>query len=468
MSITDNIILLTDSYKVSHSLQYPKGTTEVYSYLESRGGEFEETVFFGLNYLLKTYLEKPITRSNIEEAADFYKKHFGSDKLFNREGWEYILNEHNGKLPVSIKAVAEGTVVSTKNVLMTVVNTDPKCFWLTNYLETLLSQVWYPCTVATLSREQKKQIKASLEKSADSSDGLMFKLHDFGFRGVETVESAGIGGAAHLVNFMGTDTVAGLMVAKEYYGCEMAGFSIPASEHSTITSWGKENEVKAFENMLDSYPTGLVACVSDSFNIYDACDKLWGTQLKDKILTRDGVLVIRPDSGEATEVLPKILNILGERLGFTTNSKGYRVLPPQVRIIQGDGIDLETLPKILNAIMASGWSTDNLAFGSGGGLLQKVNRDTAKFAFKCSSVTINGEDREVYKQPIDMPWKMSKKGKMKLVVEKGWKDRDIRNERLITVGINDSREDQLVEVYRNGEILVNPSFDGIRKRAEIK
>ena len=465
--ITDNIILLVDSYKFSHSVQYPKGTTEVYSYFESRGGAFPEITFFGLHYFLKQYLEKPITQENIEEAAEFAKAHFGNEAMFNREGWEYILNTHEGKLPISIKAVAEGTSVDAKNVLMTVVNTDPKCFWLTNYLETLLSQVWYPSTIASLSRQQKKYIKASLEKSADSIDGLPFKLHCFGFRGVSSVESAGIGNAGHLVNFMGTDTLAGILVAKKYYNCPMAGFSIPASEHSTITSWGKEHELDAMRNMLEQYPTGLVACVSDSFNIYKACEEYWGTELKDMILKRDGCLVVRPDSGEPTKIVPEVLDILGKKFGYTINSKGYKLLPPQVRVIQGDGIDLDTLPGILDAILNAGWSTDNVAFGSGGGLLQKVNRDTCKFAFKCSSVTVNGEQRDVYKQPVGAEWKMSKKGKMKLVLDKGWNDFDTKLERFITVGIDDPREDQLVEVYRNGEVLVNPTFAEIRNRAKL-
>merc|ERR1712151_1393474 len=195
-----------------------------------------------------------------------------------------------------------GTVLPYKNVLFTMENTDPKCFWLTNYLETLLVQVWYPTTVCTQSREQKKIIKTWMTKTGctEQVDGgaHLFKLHDFGFRGVSSVESAALGGAAHLVNFRGTDTLAALMMVNDCYGSECAGFSIPASEHSTITSWGKEREVMAFKNMLEQYPTGLVACVSDSYNIYDACEKLWGDKLKAEIENRDGTLIVRPDSGE--------------------------------------------------------------------------------------------------------------------------------------------------------------------------
>ena len=467
MTITSNIIMSSDSYKWSHAKIYKPGTTEVYSYFESRGGIFSDITFFGLHYILKRYLEKPITQQDIDEAAEFSKLHFGNDKLFNRDGWEYILKKHNGKLPISIKAVPEGTSVGTKNVLMTVINTDPNCFWLTNYLETLLSQVWYPSTVASLSKQQKSYIKAALEKSADTTDGLLFKLHDFGMRGSTSLESSAIGGAAHLVNFMGTDTVSSLVLLRDYYQAPMAGFSISASEHANITSWKRECEVEAMENMLDIFPTGLIACISDSYNIYEACANLWGDKLREKILKRDGTVVIRFDSGDANEVVPKGLNILAEKFGFTVNSKGYKVLPPQVRVLQGDGIDMDTLPILLDSIMDAGFSIDNIAFGSGGGLLQKVNRDTCRFAFKCSSVTTNGEQIDVYKQPIDDPGKNSKKGKMKLVLDKGWHDYDCKLERFITVGVDDPRKDELIEVYRDGKVLVNPTFEEIRNRAKL-
>ncbi|HEY6162703.1 MAG TPA: nicotinamide phosphoribosyltransferase domain-containing protein, partial [Bacteroidia bacterium] len=204
--IHNNIMLLTDSYKLSHYKQYPQGTSQIYSYFESRGGKFNEVVFFGLQYLLKSYLKGAVvTPEKVEEAEALYAKHFGSPSLFYKKGWEYILKKHGGKLPVRIKAVAEGTPVSVSNVMMTVENTDPKCFWLTNFLETLLVQVWYPCSVATQSREIKKVLLKYLEQTGDTSL-VDFKLHDFGFRGVSSVESASIGGAAHLMNFMGTDT----------------------------------------------------------------------------------------------------------------------------------------------------------------------------------------------------------------------------------------------------------------------
>ncbi len=233
-----NTILLTDSYKMSHWQQYEPGTTEVFSYFESRGGRFSEVMFFGLQYIIDRYLTRKITMADIDEAAALCTEHFGSDTLFNRKGWERIVYIHGGRLPLRIRAVPEGTVVGVSNVLMTAENIDPQLPWLTNVMETLLSQVWYPSTVATLSHATRKMILSYLERTGDTSL-IDFKLHDFGFRGASSVESAGIGGGAHLVNFKGTDTVPALTFLRDWYGAETAaGFSVPASEHSTITSWG--------------------------------------------------------------------------------------------------------------------------------------------------------------------------------------------------------------------------------------
>ena len=449
-----NIILLTDSYKLSHYKQYPAGTSQIYSYFESRGGEFEGVTFFGLQYLLKEYLEgQVVTQEKIDRADKIYAAHFGNPTLFNKAGWEYILHAHNGYLPIRIKAVAEGTVIPTHNVMLTIENTDPNCFWLTNFLETLLLQLWYPCTVATISREVKTLITKYLNETGDPST-IDFKLHDFGFRGVSSVQSAGIGGAAHLINFMGTDTVAALTFIQEYYTPDgMFGFSIPAAEHSTITSWGRDNETDAYRNMLQQYPEGLVAVVSDSYDIYNACEKIWGEVLKDEILQRNGTLVVRPDSGEPKDVVLKCTQILGEKIGFTVNEKGYKVLNPKIRIIQGDGVNYESIGEILEHLKNHGWSADNVAFGMGGALLQKVHRDTQKFAFKCSCATVNGEDRDVYKDPATDHGKKSKRGRLKLVKE---------NETYITKALNEDGEDILQTVFENGKILIEIDFQGVK------
>jgi hypothetical protein len=210
------------------------------------------------------------------------------------------------------------------------------------------------------------------------------------------------------------------------------------SEHSTITSWGRDNEVDAFDNMITQFPDGIVACVSDSFDIYRACDLLWGTLLKDAVMDRDGTLIVRPDSGMPEKVVPRCLEILGNRFGYTTNEKGYKVLDPHVRMIQGDGVSHDGIANILQVMKNRGWSADNIAFGSGGALLQKMNRDTYNFAFKCSEVTIDGERRPVYKNPITQHSKASKSG----------------------------RFTGLTEVFRDGEVVTTYTLDEIRTRLD--
>ena len=456
---SDNLILLTDSYKVSHYNQYPPGTESVYSYFESRGGRFDEVVFFGIQYYLERYFAGvQITLEKIEEAAAFFTTHFRNPNLFNRAGWQYILRTHGGRLPVSIRAVPEGTPVPTRNVLITVENTDPACFWLTNYLETLLVQVWYGSTVATLSREMKKLIYGFLLETGDP--GLVeFKLHDFGFRGVSSVESAAVGGAAHLVNFLGTDTLAACVLAHEIYGADMAGFSIPAAEHSTQTAWGPEHEGDAYENMLDQYPSGQVAVVSDSYDIINACRNLWGKRLRDKVLAREGTLVIRADSGDPASSVLQVLQVLGQQFGTTRNKKGYKLLPPQVAVIQSDGVDYEETRRILYTLAQNRWSADSITFGMGGALLQKLNRDTQKFAFKCSQITVNGQRRDVFKNPVGDPGKASKPGRHSLVAENG---------SYTTVREGDGDPDVLREVFRDGELLIRDDWAAIRHRAAIR
>lgn len=288
---------------------------------------------------------------------------------------------------------------------------------------------------------------------------LPFKLHDFGFRGVSSVETAAIGGAAHLVNFQGTDNLAGIVYARQFYGAKMPGTSIPAAEHSTMTAWSREREIDAYRNMLHQFPVGMVAVVSDSYDVFHACREIWGGPLKRDVLDRDGTLVVRPDSGDPPTVVVQVLDILGEKFGFTTNSKGYRVLDPHVRVIQGDGIDRQMLFNVLDAMRSSGWSADNIAFGSGGGLLQKLNRDTCRYAFKCASATVDGVERDVFKQPATDHGKQSKRGRLKLVRRHGTYE---------TVPVSSGPEpDLLCEVFLNGEMLNRQLWDDVCQRAAL-
>ena len=469
-----SLILKSDSYKFTHNPQYPKGTTKAISYLESRGGIFDNTVFYGLQFLLKKHFEGVVvTRQDVDKAKKIIDNHIGPN-IFNYEGWLRIVNVHGGKIPIRIKAVPEGTVLKTSNVLMTVENTDEELPWITNFCESILLQLWYPITVSTLSREIKKNIIKYLKKTTSYSKEEIqnlckFSLNDFGYRGASSDESAAIGGSAHIVNFSGSDNISAIDLIMTYYNTdEMLAFSIPASEHSTITSWGEENEVKAYENMLDAYPTGIRACVSDSYNILRACEELWGGKLREKVLNLNGRLVIRPDSGDPVQTLKKVFHILWDKFGGRTNSKGFKVLDDHVRVIQGDGVNYESIIEILDMMVEEGFSAENIVFGMGGALLQKVDRDTQKFAFKCCSITINGEERDVQKHPLEVDkygniiqsFKTSKKGHLKLVkTANGFET--IQNSK-------DDEGDVMVKVFENGRLLVDYTFDEIRQRAEIQ
>ena len=454
-----NFILNTDSYKASHFLQYPPGTTHVSSYIETRGGDYEKAIFFGLQMFIKEYLEKPITYDDISEARAVMGAH---GVPFNEEGWRYIVQNHNGYLPIEIQAVPEGTPVAMQNALVQVVNTDPECAWLTSYVETaLLRAVWYPTTVATVSHSCKQTIARYLDMTADSSEGLVFKLHDFGARGATTEEAAAIGGAAHLVNFWGTDTISGIMAARRYYNAEMAGFSIPAAEHSTMTAWGKDDETAAYENMLDQFsgPGKLVAVVSDSYDLWNAIDNIWGDALKDKVEATGGTLVVRPDSGNPVEVVTETIERLMAKFGYETNSKGYRMLPACVRVIQGDGVNEDSIAEILAAMEARGLSADNVAFGMGGALLQKVNRDTMRFAMKANAVKVDSEWRDVYKDPVTDREKRSKKGRLAVIEPEPGVHKTIAEEEL---GL---QKNILETVYRNGKLIREFSFEEVRENA---
>ena len=453
-----SILLNSDSYKASHFLQYPANTTVISSYIESRGGVFEQTLFFGLQAFIKKNLLKPFTQADIDEAEVILTAH---GLPFNKAGWQYILDTYKGYLPLEIQVVAEGSVVNTHNVLVQVKNTDDNCAWLSSYIETaLLRAVWYPTTVATVSYGCKQVIARYLAKTADNMDGLLFKLHDFGARGASSEESAALGGMAHLVNFMGSDTLSAIIAARRYYQEPMAGFSIPAAEHSTITSWGRDGEKDAYANMLKQFSGQgkLVAVVSDSYDLWNAIDNLWGDELRDAVINSGGTLVIRPDSGDPVQIVSTTIEKLMAKFGYSVNSKGFKVLPACVRVIQGDGICLATIEAILVEMTARGLSADNIAFGMGGELLQKVNRDTQKFAMKASAVCVNGNWRDVFKDPITDSGKRSKKGRLALVKNSEGQYQTIREQDL------GQQQNQLRVVYRNGELLVNESLAEIRAR----
>lgn len=454
-----NMILNTDSYKVSHWLQFPPDTKQVSAYIESRGGRFNRTVFFGLQMFLKEYMQSMFTLDDIQEAEDFLYFH---GEPFNVDSFKKL---HNiGYWPIRIQAVPEGTVVPTGNVLVQITNTHPDFFWLPSYLETsLLRAVWYPTTVCTLSWMIRQMIQEYMKLTSCGGSAIEFKLHDFGARGASSFETASIGGCAHLVNFMGTDTMSGILYAKKFYGEKMAGFSIPAAEHSTITSWGgREGEIDAFNNMLNQFakPGKIVAVVSDSYDIMYAIKELWGKRLKKKIIESGATLVIRPDSGNPVTMVRDVIRALMNSFGYETNAKGYDVLPDYVRVIQGDGIEYDSIKDILVEMTNCKLSTDNIAFGMGGALLQNLNRDFLKFAMKTSAIRINNDWIDVYKDPITDHNKKSKKGVLALVKDFNGDFKTIREGESKIFDL----ENHLVDVYEDGKILREYVFEEICER----
>lgn len=471
--MSDNLLLMTDSYKLTHWDQYPPGTTGVFSYFESRNGaQWDRTLFFGLQYLIKRYLEgEVVSLDKIDEAEDLVQFHLGDKNLFNRASWEHIFYMHDGRLPLIIKAVPEGTVVPVSNALMTVENTDPACYWLTNYIETLLTHVWYPSTVATLSWHVKQNLARYLKTTGSDGamGGLDFMLHDFGYRGATSEEAAALGGAAHLVNFKGTDTIAAVRLAHEYYGAEYddLAFSVPATEHSIMTARGPLFETVVLDQLLENYPSGILSVVSDSYDIYNFVEEI--CRRRDQIMARDGVFVVRPDSVTAEHQTPAALTAwIVRRLAETFGSEvvrsdldyvHYRSLDPHVRVLWGDGIGPDGINDILATLKVGGWSAENMVFGMGGGLLQKVNRDTQRFAFKSSSQRIGNEAwHDVRKEPLDKS-KASKGGRLKLVHSRnasGWStERESESGAL----------NRLQEVFNSGVSLNEATFAQIRERS---
>lgn len=458
-----NLILRMDSYKLFHKPQYPKGTEQVFAYGEARIPN-GRTIFFGLQPHLDAIFNVRVTHEDLRQARAFSKAHTGRD-LVTVDDWIRVINHYKGRIPLDIYSAPEGELIPGSNALFVVFNRDKQLFWMTNAMEDILSWVWYPTTIASNSFECKQDIRRWLAKTGGDVAAADFMLHDFGLRGVTCLEQAMIGGLAHLTSFKGTDTMPAILFGIKHYNSGMCGFSIPASEHSTITSWGNtdEDEIKAYENMLDTYPDGLFACVSDGRNVYNAVRDMWGGKLRDRILQREGKLVIRPDSGDPVEVNRKLLQIIWEKFGGTVNAKGFRVFDSHVGLIQGDGIDRKVMNDILQMAYDEKFAASNYAFGSGGGLLQKFNRDTNRFAIKCGAIVVNGEKRNVSKNPITDPGKNSKSGYVYLA-----RDEDTGEYKTLThfdpLVLTKLRDSAFIERVIDGEIVNRPVFADIVDR----
>ncbi len=456
-----NLILDVDSYKVTHFNQYPQNTKKLYAYIEARNLNSEELIFFGLQAFVKKYLLNPITQDDIDEAEKFLLSHIG---VFNRDDWEYILNEHGGFLPIEIKSLDEGTVTNKKIPLLDITNTDEKVPWLVTYIETaLLRSLWYPSSVATISREIKKIIFRYLDDTCTNfDDQLPFKLHDFGARGVSSYESSRIGGAAHLLNFLGSDTVEGAMFLKDYYDGTDISVSIPASEHSTITAWGRDSEKKAHENIINKFllEGKVVASVIDSYDTIETAAKTISSELKEKIINSKGTLVVRPDSGKLPDTIIELLDTLSseENFGYTLNSKGYKELPSYIRVIQGDGVDKNSIEDILFSMKENNYSAANITFGMGGALLQKVDRDTYSFAMKVSAIHDGITWKDVYKEPSNDKTKNSRRGRFAIV----------ENDELEVIDLEKLNQTNLLKTrYKDGKLYNETDLKTIRNKVEI-
>ncbi len=460
-----NKLLFTDAYKHTHGILLPPGTEYVYSYAESRGvsdkGVPKETLFFGLQIYLKKYFEGEFF--NLDDVAEAKRELgmvFNGHPYFNEDGFTKLFEKHGGKLPIRIKAVPEGTLIPTRNALITIENTDPEFPWIVNFVESLLLQVaWYPTTVATQSFGIRRLINTWAEKTGASINNI-FALNDFGFRGVSSVETAEIGGMAHLAVFKGSDNLSAIKPIREYYNYD--GFvlgSVAATEHSETIMWEKENEVETYRHFLRQFPDGILSIVIDSWDTYHAIDEIFGKQLKQEILTRNGVTVFRPDSGNPPDVARYVVNSLAKNFGYTTNDSGYKVLNSKVRVIYGDFIRYGMIDDILAGLEEDGFSAENIIFGMGGALLQGVNRDTFKFALKTSAVCINGVWKEVSKSPVGDQSKKSKGGKFTVLKEMyGYR----------TIPYDEILEDKniLTEVFCDGVVTKEYNWEEITERVD--
>ena len=454
-----NLLLAVDSYKHSHFNQYPKDMKGMFAYVEPRKGDYKNIVFFGLQSILMKYLSKPITMEDINEAEPILLNH---GVPFNRAGWEYIVREHNGMLPIKISALPEGTIVPIGVPIIAVESTDMNVPWVVSFIETVLLKVWYPTTVATLSWHIKQILNKYAEKTASRGFSTDFQLHDFGARGVSSEESAEIGGSAHLVNFKGSDTLSSIRHIKEYYNYDSPSYSIPASEHSTITAWGKEHEGEAYKNLLDIYAkkSSVAACVSDSYDLKHAIESYWCGSLKRQVIESGAVIVIRPDSGDPVDTSAMTITLLDKYFGSSINDKGFKVLN-HVRVVYGDGINQTSIENILDKYKSLGFSSENITFGMGGALLQQVNRDTLSFAMKTSNVYVGGKWCGVNKDPITDPNKASRKGHIITHYNP-----EARMYEVVDSGAYTDKNNAMQCVFLNGRVNA-VSFEIIRKRATM-
>jgi nicotinamide phosphoribosyltransferase len=456
-SLWHNSIVNVDCYKVTHHRMYPEGTEYVSSYIESRGGQYPVTMFVGLQAFLMEYLLHPVTIDDVQEAEELHR---AMKVPFHRQNWIDLIADHDGYLPIEIEAVPEGTVLPTRNVLVQVVNTDPKYYWLPSYIETaLLRAVWYPTTVGTTSWMVKQRMRGLFERTSDFGEMLRLYLHDYGARGVSSFESAALGGMAHLVNFDQTDTIPGYIAARQYYNSLPVNGSGSFQEHTNTIAFGRENETESFRKLLTDPDFGLAGLLVDTYDHEHAVRQILGKELHDEVANYPGLVAIRGDSGDAIKVAADTCEWVMEDFGFTLNSKGFKQLPPNIRVVFGDGLTPETHYQMYAELERRGIAVDNVLSGMGGGLLQRVNRDTLNFGMKANAVCVNGEWRDIQKLPKDDAMKRSKAGRLAL---------KFTGDDYQTVPRDSipAEENVLVPVFRNGKLLKMWDFEELKTRSE--
>jgi len=479
----NNIITLTDGYKLTHWMDYPDDLQGVFSYYENRvGSKYDSSTFVGLQYYLIKYLEGVVvTPDKIAEAKLLSAGYFGTEDNFNEEMWVHIWEEYEGKLPIRIKAVDEGATVPVNNVLMTIENLDDKCAPLTNALETILMHVWSASNVATIGTYLKKDMISLLMKTHSKSYEeclaiANFMLHDFGFRGVSSVESSAFCGFGHFANFLGTDTLSAVILAMNYYGSSVndTAFSVPATEHSVMTSKGPDGELDIIRDIIRKHNTGIVSCVADSYSITRFVQE-YMPLLKDEILARKPnaigacKFVVRPDSLRAPDDTPEdqtlwIVEELAKTFGYTVNDFGYKVLNPKIGVLWGDGIGPDGILRIMLKVADAGWDISCLVFGMGGGLLQKHNRDTQRVAIKCSAQKYDGKWVDIQKDPLDKS-KKSKKGRVVLGIVAGVGVVTVAEDSEEAKDLVDNEVFKLHLRFESGEIYRRQTLEGIRRLA---
>lgn len=461
-----NIIIDTDAYKLTHHLQYPSNLTKLYSYGESRvGSKYPYVSFFGLQMILKDHFLQKVDNQMIEEAEEEAYMTFGTKDYFNKSVWEKVRDL--GYLPIKIKAVPEGSKVGINNALFTLESTEPWFAKTMNALEGTLMHVWYPTTISTRAMYIKEGITPAFNKSSDIGEFVLpVAVNDFGYRGATCHEAASRGGAAFLNHFVGSDNLPASRALKEYYGYKGRLKSVWATEHSVATSFGLsfDNEMEYLRHQLyNSSDESIISVVIDSKNPDDFIKNVVGSEeMMELIKRKSGRVVFRPDTGKPLVNVCKYSDMLGGLFGFNINSKGYKVLNHNVGIIQGDGMDENTIPELYNEYIKTGWAADNIITGSGGGLLQvDVNRDTQRFAIKASYSERDGVPFNIQKDPSSDHSKKSKAGMLKL--------HNIRSEYMT---LESSKEDPIMfkayadamdTVFENG-VLNEQTFSQILER----